>query len=175
MRCAGAPGAPVAVNVTGLPVSPGAVAVRVLVPAVIPSVQLPTVAIPLALVIWFAPVMLPPPPASAKVTATPWTGLPLASFTITDGGTATAVPVVAVCWSPAFTAIWVAAPAVTSTVADVTPVKPVALKPRVRGPTVPMMDRLVNTAVPAELVVAVAVPPSVPPPDAIAAVTVVPL
>ena len=85
------------------------------------------------------------------------------------------MPVVAVCWSPAFTAIWVAAPAVTSTVADVTPVKPVALKPRVRGPTVPMMDRLVNTAVPAELVVAVAVPPSVPPPEAIAAVTVVPL
>src|SRR5439155_1465983 len=33
VRCAGAPGAPVAVNVTGLPVSPGAVAVRVLVPA----------------------------------------------------------------------------------------------------------------------------------------------
>jgi len=175
VRWAAAPAAPVAVKVTGLPVSPVAVAVRVFVPAVIPSVQLPSVAIPLAVVVWFGPVTLPPPDASANVTATPATGLPLASRTITAGGTATAVPVVAVWLSPALTAIWVAAPAVTLTGADVTPVKLVALKPRVRGPTVPVMDRLVNTAVPAVFVVAVAVPPSVPPPDAITAVTVVPL
>src|SRR2546422_3533434 len=44
------PAVPVAVNVTGLPVRPVAVAVSVLVPAVVPSVQLPTVAKPLALV-----------------------------------------------------------------------------------------------------------------------------
>ncbi len=41
---------PVAVNVTGLPVMPEpvAVAVSVFVPAAVPSVQLPTVAMPLA-------------------------------------------------------------------------------------------------------------------------------
>jgi hypothetical protein len=83
------------VNVTGLPVSPAAAAVRVLAPAVVPSVQLPTVAMPLALVVCSAPVMLPSPKATANVTPTPWTGLLLASRTITDGGVVTAVPVVA--------------------------------------------------------------------------------
>ncbi len=42
---------PVAVKVSGEPVRPPAVAAKVLVPAVVPSVQLPTVAIPLASVI----------------------------------------------------------------------------------------------------------------------------
>src|SRR5881396_1300306 len=79
------PAVPVAVNVTGLPVSPLAVAVSVLVPAVVPSVQLPTLAMPLALVVWLAPVMLPLPGATANVTVTPPTGLPPPSFTITDG------------------------------------------------------------------------------------------
>ncbi len=42
-----APAVPVAVKVTGLPVRVPEVAVRVLAPAVWPSVQLPTVAMPL--------------------------------------------------------------------------------------------------------------------------------
>src|SRR3989441_1246343 len=176
----------VIVNVTD--VRPAAPAVVVWVPGAAPSVRIvlacpftsvcdvvglteppPEATAQLAVVVWFGPVTLPPPDASANVTATPATGLPLASRTITAGATATAVPVVAVWLSPALTAIWVAAPAVTLTGADVTPVKLVALKPRVRGPTVPVMDRLLNTAVPAVFVVAVAVPPSVPPPDAITA------
>src|SRR5207247_694401 len=53
------PSAPVAVKVSGL--SPLEVAVSVFVPAVVPSVQLPTVAIPLAFVVWLAPVIVPPP------------------------------------------------------------------------------------------------------------------
>src|SRR5439155_7587115 len=107
-----APAMAVAVNVTGLPFTPVDVAVRVLVPAALPSVQLPTLAIPLAFVVWAAPVMPPCPDAIAKVTAAPPTGLPNWSFTITAGGVATAVFTVAVCWSPAETAMLPALPAV---------------------------------------------------------------
>src|SRR5690348_18447568 len=88
------PAVPVAWNVTGLPVSEPEVAVTVLGPATVPSVQLPTVAMPLALVVWVGPVMLPPPDATANVTATPGTGCPPASVTITDGAIGTAVPAV---------------------------------------------------------------------------------
>src|SRR2546428_9202125 len=56
-----APAVPSAVNVTGLPVSPLDVAVSVLLPAVVLRVQLPTVAIPLPLVVWVPPVTLPLP------------------------------------------------------------------------------------------------------------------
>jgi len=48
---AAAPAVPVAVKVTGLPVSDPDVAVRVLLPAVALSVQLPNVAMPLPLVV----------------------------------------------------------------------------------------------------------------------------
>src|SRR5207249_10737655 len=95
-RLAAGPAVPVAVKVTGLPARPVDVAVSVLEPAVVPRVQLPTLAIPLASVVCSAPVTLPPPDAGANVTPTPCTGLLLASRTITDGGLATAVPVVAV-------------------------------------------------------------------------------
>jgi len=47
---------------------------------------------PLAFVVAAAPVTLPPPEATAKVTLTPETGLFCASRTITEGGVATAVP-----------------------------------------------------------------------------------
>ena len=93
---AAAPAVPVAVKVTGLPVSDPDVAVRVLLPAVALSVQLPTVATPLAFVVWLPPVTVPFPGATAKVTATPPTAFPFASLTITDGGEATAVPAPAV-------------------------------------------------------------------------------
>jgi len=83
------------VNVTGLPESEPEVAVNVFEPAVGLSVQLPTVATPLALVVWLAPVIVPFPGATANVTATSTTGFPFASFTITDGGDVTAVPAVA--------------------------------------------------------------------------------
>ena len=59
-------------------------------------------------------------------------------------------------------------------VVDVAPASPVALKFRVRLPLVPVMDRLKKVATPLALLFAVSVPPSVPPPVAIAAVTTVP-
>src|SRR5713101_4063006 len=171
-----APAVLVAAKFTGLPVSPGAVAVRVFVPHVVPSVQEVTAAMPPALVSTaLVGVTVPPPTVTAKVTATPATGLPLASFTITDGGMSTAVPTVAVWVLPAFTATWVAVPAVTVTAPDVTAVSPGEVKLSVRAPTKPVMARLVNTAAPPAVVVTVAVPPSVPPPVAMAAVTDVPL
>src|SRR5213082_1314679 len=131
------PAVPVAVNVTGLPVSPLAVAVSVLVPAVVPSVQPPTAAMPLALVVWLAPVMLPLPAPTANVTDTPWTGLPFTSFTITAGGVATALFTVAVCLSPPLTAMLPALPAVPVAVKLTgLPVSPPAVAVRVFFPAV---------------------------------------
>src|SRR5690242_16269902 len=111
--CVAVPAVPVAVNVTGLPVSPVDVAVSVFGPAVGPSVHDVTVAIPLVPVVTaVVGLTVPPPEATANVTATPLTGLPFASRTITEGSTTTAVPAVAVWPFPALTAIEVAAPAV---------------------------------------------------------------
>ena len=84
------------VKVTGDPVSVPLVAVAVFVPTIVPSVQPPTVAIPCAFVICVVPVMLPPPPVTVKVTVTPATGFPAASFTITAGFVATTAPTVPV-------------------------------------------------------------------------------
>ena len=102
------------------------------VPAVVPSVQLPTVAIPEAFVVCVPPVRLPPPVATAKVTETTGTGLLFASRTITDGGVATAVPAVAVWLFPALMAICVAAPAVALAVNVIgLPLRPVDVAVRV--------------------------------------------
>src|SRR5207237_1392354 len=120
---AAAPAVPVAVKVTGLPVSDPDVAVRVLLPAVALSVQLPTVAMPLPLVVCVPPVTLPLlvrappvplplPAAGVNVTATCLHGSLPASFTITDGGDLTAVPAVADWLVGLFAAIVAAAPAV---------------------------------------------------------------
>src|SRR5947208_13350324 len=88
-----APAVPVAVKVTGLPVRPEAVAVSVLVPAVGLKVHEVAAAIPsVPVVTGVVGVTVPLPAAAANVTATPETGLPLASFTITEGGGVTAVP-----------------------------------------------------------------------------------
>src|SRR5438067_180388 len=114
---AAAPAVPVAANVTGLPDSEPEVAVSVLLPAVVPRVQLPTAAIPLASVVWVAPVTLPPPEPGAKVTDTPETGLPNGSVTITDGGTGTALPAGACCALPPWGAIVAAAAEFTVTAA----------------------------------------------------------
>ena len=95
-------GVPDAVKVIGLPASgvpegPLALAVSVLLfaPAVGPSVQLVSAAIPLALVFTTAGdagTVAPPPAVTVKVTATFGTGLLPASRTTTAGGIATVVP-----------------------------------------------------------------------------------
>src|SRR5947208_4776048 len=67
---------------------------------------------PLPLVVWLPPVTVPLPAAGVNVTATPVTGFPFASFTITDGGALTAVPAVADWLVALFAAIVAAVPAV---------------------------------------------------------------
>src|SRR5207302_1602572 len=80
-------------------------------------VPLPTVAIPLASLVWAAPVTLPLPEPAAKVTDTPDTGLANASVTITDGGVGTVVPAGAVCPLPPWGAMVAAAAEFTVTAA----------------------------------------------------------
>jgi hypothetical protein len=80
----------VAVNVTGG--KPATVAVIVFTPADGPSVQLPTVATPLAFVVAAAPVSEPPPPVTANVTATDASAFPASAITVTPGRTDTACP-----------------------------------------------------------------------------------
>src|SRR2546425_942081 len=93
---------PVAENCIGLPWTPEADAVNVLAPALAPSVQLPTRAIPLASVVGAGPVMLPPPLATLNVTVIPATGLLPASRTITAGSVGTVELMRAVWLSPAY-------------------------------------------------------------------------
>ena len=76
----------VAVKVSGLPATPlaTAVAVMVLAPAA-PRVQLVGLAVPSEAVAWAPPATEPPPVAAAKVTPAPDTPLPAASVTFTLG------------------------------------------------------------------------------------------
>src|SRR5205823_3801405 len=87
------PAVAVAVNVTGLPLSPAAVARSVSTLAAVPRVQEFAAAIP------FAPVAtgvagstVPLSPLVANVTATPGTGLANWSRTITEGGVGPTLP-----------------------------------------------------------------------------------
>jgi hypothetical protein len=68
----------------------------VLLPAVVPSVQLVTVATPWASVVAVLGVTDPPPVATANVTETPLRAAPSVLLTVTDGAMATAVPGAAV-------------------------------------------------------------------------------
>ena len=127
---------------------------RVLLPAVALSVQLPTVATPLALVVWLAPVIVPFPGATANVTATCATGFPFASFTITEGGDVTAVPAGADWLVGLFAAIVAAAPAVPVAV-NVTglPDKVPEVAVNVFEPAVALNVQLPTVATPLALVV----------------------
>src|SRR5712671_3206260 len=84
---------------------PPAIATSVLVPPFGPSVQLPTVAIPDGFVVVWSPVTVPPPLVTANVTATPPTGDPLWSRSMTDGRSATSAPGAAVSVVEEFAAI----------------------------------------------------------------------
>jgi hypothetical protein len=85
-----------AVMVRGENTSVAAVAIKVFAPFAVPSVQLPTVAVPFASVVCVAPVIVPPPLATANVTPMPDTGFENASTMRTPGATATALPALAV-------------------------------------------------------------------------------
>src|SRR5439155_18163 len=153
------------------PASEPEVAVNVFEPAVALSVQLPTVAMPLPLVVWLPPVTVPLPSAGVNVTATPVTGFPFASFTITDGGVLTAVPAVADWLVALFAAIVAAVPAVPVAVTvPVLPVREFEVAVSVFGPAVALRVQLPTVATPLAFVVWLT-PVIVPFPGATANVT----
>src|SRR5882724_9955454 len=159
-------------------VSPVAVKLKVRSPAVPVIARFVKLATPLPFVAAVSvPPSVPPPIAIAAVTVTPlWlTGFPLPSRIWITGCWANVTPLWAVPEGWVVRLSWVAAPAMMVIVPDVTPVRPAALKLKVRSPAVPVMVRFVKLATPLPFVAAVRVPPRVPPPVAIAAVSVTPL
>jgi hypothetical protein len=148
---------PVALNVTGDPLRPAAVAVKVFVPMLPPSVHEVNDATPEALEVTVAGLELPPPTVTANVTTVPLTGFPLASVMSTLGGVATLVDTTALWLVTELAAIVAAAPAaVTVTVVLVALRMPEAENRRVRAPVAPVRVRLVKVATPLPSVVAVA-------------------
>jgi hypothetical protein len=84
-----------ATKIIGLPETPFSVAKREF-PPMDPSVQEPTVAMPLSLLIALAPVTDPSPLRMENVTVTPHAAWPAVLVIFTDGGTGTANPATAV-------------------------------------------------------------------------------
>jgi len=152
---AAAPAVPVAVNVTGLPESDPDAAVSVFDPAVGLSVHEVRAAIPSDPVLTgVVGVTVPLPAAGLNVTATPVTGFPFASFTITDGGVLTAVPAVAD-WLVALLATIVAAAPAVPVAVNVTglPESDPDVAVKVFSPAVGLRVQLPTVATPLALVV----------------------
>src|SRR5690606_20384963 len=161
---------PVARNSMGLPVRPGDVAVTALAPT-LPRTHEPTVAIPFSSLSASAPVRVPLPSVTWKVTGTPATGVPWKPVIQTAGGVGTG-PFTGAVWffselrpivvgmrrSPLAVNV-IGLPARPAALA-VTVLAPVA-GPRVQEPTVAMPSAPLSTDAPA----------TVPPPDATAKVT----
>jgi hypothetical protein len=170
VSCDAAPAVPVAVKVTGLPLSPATDAATVFAPAVVPSVQPVRVARPAAsvtTVAGLAGVIEPPPLVTVNVTLTPLTGALPASVTFTLGAAVTAVPAVADCVNAEFAAMVVGPPPVTVKLDEVADVRPAEVKVSVNVP-VPVIARSLNDAVPL-LALTDVVPLNVPTPLATAA------
>ena len=73
---ASGPGVPLALKLTGEPEQPAQVADSALAPAMVPSIQEPTAAMPEESVVASPPVTDPPPLCTLNVTAASGTGLP---------------------------------------------------------------------------------------------------
>src|SRR5689334_2214254 len=86
-------------NVTGARTTPGALAVTVLAPAIVPTVSV-ACAWPIASVMTFVADKLPPPLVTSNTTVTKGTGSWFASLTIATNGNASAVPRSALCSLP---------------------------------------------------------------------------
>src|SRR3989441_312196 len=159
------------------PVSAVAEKFRVRSPAVPLMDKLAKLATPVPVVVAVSvPPNVPLPVAIAAVTTTPaWlTGFPAPSRNRKSGWWGKRAALGARGDVTEVTVSWVAAPAVIVMAVDVTLVSPVAEKLSVRSPAVPLIARLVKDATPLPVVVAVSVPPNVPPPVAITAVTTTP-
>ncbi len=158
---AAVPTVPDAVKMTGLPVRVPDDACRVLllVPAVVRSVQLATVAMPFTSVTMVAgaPTAPSPPSTMVNVTGTPWTGLALPSATLTEGRVVTAVPAVVLWVVTELAAMLVAPPAVPVPVKSTgLPVRVPAVALTVLVPALGPSVQLPAVAMPAGLVATVA-------------------
>ena len=132
-------------------------------------------ATPLALVLAVrVPPSATPPVAIDAVTTVPtWlTALPAASRSCSTGCWANGTPLVAAAEGWVVMVSCVAAPGVSVMVFEVAPVRVGTLKLRVRSPMVPLMESPAKVAMPLALVTTLPAPFSVPPPEAMAAVTV---
>ncbi len=145
-----------------VPGTPAAVAVTVLllVPAVVPRVQLVSVAMPrpsVATTAGVAGTMLPPPRVRLNVTFTPATGLLSASVTLTDGRAATAVATVAD-WEVTEIAAMLPAPAAVPEALNVMVARPepVAVTVLLLTPAVFPSVQVARVATPDPLVLTVA-------------------
>ncbi len=164
------PTVPVAWNTTSG--SPVRLAVSVLRPGA-PRVQLPTVAMPDALLTADPPVTEPPPWVTANVTVTPLMGVPLVSRTSTAGATGTAVCARTVWPFPSLSVIWVTPPAPVPSARNWTGVRPVTVAVRALSPAAGPRVQLPTAASPAASVVSVA-PVTAPPPCVTAKTTCTP-
>jgi hypothetical protein len=140
------------------------------------------VATPLPFVVAVAFVRLGVPPgvdAKVAVITTPaWlTGFPAPSRNCTTGCAINATPLCAVPNGAAGCVVivsWLADPAVILIAFDTTGVSTPLVNRSVLFPAVPVIDRFAKVASPLAFVATVVTPPSVPPPDAITAVTFTP-
>src|SRR5207302_1080518 len=168
------PATPAAVKVTGLPVSDPEVAVNVFEPAVVLSVQLPTVAMPLPLVVWLPPVSVRSRRATTHVTTTSAAGSPSAPLPSADGRALPAVPAVAA-WLVGLAASPYTTPFAAPAAVKVTglPVSDPDVAVNVFEPAVALSVQLPTVAMP--LVLVVWLPPVIVPfPGATANVTATP-
>ena len=122
------------------------------------------------------PFSTPPPEAIAAETLTPAcaTALPETSASCTRGCTENATPACAAEDGCTERLRATALPAVTAMPDDTVPASPAEVNPIVRVPITPVMARSVKLTCPAASLARLAVPPSVPPPLAIAADTAMP-
>ena len=116
------------------------------------------------------PVSVPPGADTLSVPFTVVSWFPAPSTTITTGCVASAIPEPAVADGTVWKVSAAGAPTPRAKLADVAAVSPVLAKPSVRAPAVPVIDSPLKLAMPLTAFT-VAVPPSVPPPDAIVTVT----
>jgi len=132
-------------------------------PATLSKVQPPSVATPLAFVVWAALVSVPPPFSFTKLTVTPLTALPPASVTFTLGMLVSAVPMVAEVVKVPFCATFAAAPAWIPIAFDVIDVMPLLANVSVQlVDAVPESTSPSKYAEPPSSVVVLVVPESVP-------------
>lgn len=147
LSSASGPTRPVALKVTGLPARPATVAVTLLGPATVPSVQLVSVAKPVAFVLTVVGVIEPPPPGHRECHRDAWHAVACRVQTL--GAADTTLPAMALCVITELAGIVVGAPATAVAVNVIgLPVRPVAPAVSALAPATAPSVQLVMVATP---------------------------